>query len=919
MSGPLNKAEIETGRKREEENLRRFATVVRDSNDAIMISDFEGRITAWNRGAELMYGYTEKDALQMTLWQITPSNKTAEKKNFIRRLVEGETITSFETQRVTKDGRILDVWMTVTKLVDDAGKPIGIASTDRDITMRKREAEEASRMVTVVRDSNDAITIQNFEGTITAWNRGAELMFGYSEQEALTMKIWQLAPPNKAAEQKDFNRRLFAGEKVTSFETQRLTKDGHVLDVWLTVTKLVDNGGIPIGIATTERNITEQKKAEKLLADSETRYRLLFESAKDGIFIVDAVTGLVVDVNPFLNDLLGYPQEQLIGKHLWEIKTFKDIMASKEYFLELQEKKCIRYEDLPIETADGHKIKVEFVSNLFLINDRKMVQCNIRDITDRKRVEEALRQSEERFRILFEQAADIILQLEITPEGIPVIREANSATFRTLGYKRDELIGQPVSFINEAETDASNVVAERRQNVLSGTGTVFEAKHRCKDGTVRDFECSATEMQIGSKTFAIVVERDITKRKQLEEQLRVAQKMEAIGSLAGGIAHDFNNLLSVILNYTEFSIEKMREGDPVRNDLLKVKNAGERAAALTHQLLAFSRRQVLQPVVLDLNNVTTDLDKMLRRIIGENIDFVLVLAPDLGVVRADPGQIEQVLMNLVVNARDAMSKGGKLTIETSNVEIDEKYVACHMALKPGSYVQLRVTDTGMGMDKQTKARLFEPFFTTKEKGKGTGLGLSMVHGFVKQSNGDILVYSEPGQGTTFKIYLPRDISSTKATVIKPSTVPKQTTGTETVLVVEDEEELRDIVVRTLDEAGYTVLNAADGDEALKVSAGHAGDIQLLLTDVVMPRMNGWVLAQQLKKTRPALKVLYMSGYTDDVIVRHGELDPGIPFLGKPFTAENLMQKVREVLDSGITGLADKHEKKLKTDAGMMEL
>ncbi|MBN2037965.1 MAG: response regulator, partial [Chitinispirillaceae bacterium] len=397
-----------------------------------------------------------------------------------------------------------------------------------------------------------------------------------------------------------------------------------------------------------------------------------------------------------------------------------------------------------------------------------------------------------------------------------------------------------------------------------------------------------------------------------------SQKMEAIGSLAGGIAHDFNNLLSVILNYTGFAIEDMREGDPVRNDLLKVKNAGERAAVLTRQLLAFSRRQVLQPVALDLNQVATDLDKMLRRTIGKDIDLVLVLAPDLGVVRADPGQIEQVLINLVVNARDAMHKGGRLTIETSNAEIDEEYVACHMALKPGSYVRLTLTDSGCGMDEKTKARLFEPFFTTKEKGKGTGLGLSMVHGFVKQSNGDILVYSEPGQGTTFKIYLPRDLSGTKATVIKPPTVPKQTTGTETILVVEDEEELRTIAGRILELAGYKVLIAADGDEALKVSAGHAGDIQLLLTDVVMPRMNGWMLAQQLKKTRPALKVIYMSGYTDDVIVRHGEFDPGIPFLSKPFTAEAMMRKVREVMDSGITGLAGRHEKTVKPDTGMTE-
>ncbi len=557
-----------------------------------------------------------------------------------------------------------------------------------------------------------------------------------------------------------------------------------------------------------------------------------------------------------------------------------------------------------------------------LVKERTAALTN--EITERKREEEALRQSDARFRILFEQAADIILQLEITPEGMPVIREANSATFRLLGYERDELIGQPVSFI-DAALDASKVVGERRENVLSGPGTVFEARHRCKDGTVRDFECSGTEMQVGSKTFAISVERDITDRKRveaerekLEEQLRVSQKMEAIGSLAGGIAHDFNNLLSVILNYTDFAMEGMREGDPVRDDLLKVKKAGERAAALTHQLLAFSRKQVLQPVPLNLNQIAAGVEKMLRRILGEDIDFVQVLAPDLGLTLVDPGQIEQVLMNLVVNARDAMHEGGKLTIETSNTEIDEEYVACHMAVKPGSYVQLTVTDTGCGMDEQTKARLFEPFFTTKEKGKGTGLGLSTVYGIVKQSGGNISVYSEPGQGTTFKIYLPRDLSATTVTAIKPPTVLRRSTGAETILVVEDEEELRKVARRILDAAGCTVLTAADGDEALLISARHAGDIHLLLTDVVMPRMSGRVLAQELSKTRPALKVLYMSGYADNAIVHHGVLDAGTHFLGKPFTADDLTRKVREVLDGGITDLADGHEQAVKPEAGMTE-
>jgi CheY-like chemotaxis protein len=374
--------------------------------------------------------------------------------------------------------------------------------------------------------------------------------------------------------------------------------------------------------------------------------------------------------------------------------------------------------------------------------------------------------------------------------------------------------------------------------------------------------------------------------------------MEAIGSLAGGVAHDFNNLLSVILSYTDFSINALRDEDPLKPDLLEVKKAADRAAVLTRQLLAFSRKQVLQPVALSLNQSVAGLDKMLQRILGEDIDLVRRLAPELGLTLADPGQIEQVLMNLVVNARDAMPAGGKITIETSNMEIDEEYAARHLAVKPGPYVQLAVTDTGCGMDEQTRARIFEPFFTTKELGKGTGLGLSTVFGIVKQSGGNIWVYSELGRGTTFKVYLPRDLSATTATAIKPATVPRSSMGTETILVVEDEEALLKVALRALGAAGYTVLTTADGREALLLSAQHAGHIHLLLTDVVMPHMSGTVLAQEVLKKRPTIKVMYMSGYTDDSIVHHGVLDAGTRFLAKPFTSADLARKVREVLDEG---------------------
>jgi nitrogen-specific signal transduction histidine kinase/CheY-like chemotaxis protein len=402
---------------------------------------------------------------------------------------------------------------------------------------------------------------------------------------------------------------------------------------------------------------------------------------------------------------------------------------------------------------------------------------------------------------------------------------------------------------------------------------------------------------------------DITARKHTEEalhrseeQLRQAQKMEAVGKLAGGVAHDFNNLLTVINGQTALSLRRLSQDDPVYRKLETIKEAGERAASLTRQLLAFSRKQIMQPKVLDLNQAIFETNKMLQRLIGEDIDLLIGLMPDLGKVKADPGQIEQVLMNLTVNARDAMPKGGKLTIETQNVYVDEEYSSRHLSVRPGRYVMLAVSDTGCGMDAATQERIFEPFFTTKETGKGTGLGLSTVYGIVKQSGGNVWVYSEVGRGTTFKIYLPCVASA--AEEFKAITNDAMgTPGTETVLLVEDEEMVRNMTREILHESGYRVLEAKHGHEALLVSERHDGPIHLMLSDVVMPRMSGRELAEQLSPTRREMKVLYMSGYTDDAIVHHGVLDEGMAFIEKPFTPNALTRKLREVLGAPLAAQA----------------
>jgi len=389
---------------------------------------------------------------------------------------------------------------------------------------------------------------------------------------------------------------------------------------------------------------------------------------------------------------------------------------------------------------------------------------------------------------------------------------------------------------------------------------------------------------------------DRAENRLLEVQLRQSQKVEAVGRLAGGIAHDFNNLLTAIIGYSDILLHDLGANNPLKADVIEIKKAGQRAATLTSQLLAFSRKQVLQPRVLDLNEVVADMDKMLRRLIGEDIELVTHFGPELGRVKADPGGLEQVLMNLTVNARDAMPQGGNLTIETSNAELDDAYARKHIAVVPGSYVMLAVSDNGCGMDAETQSHLFEPFFTTKELGKGTGLGLSTVYGIVKQSGGYIWVDSEPGTGTTFKIYLPR-VSETKETEAFIQEKTEMLTGSETVLVVEDESTVRNLVRSLLQRSGYTVLEATHGEEALRTVVRQEGTIHLMVTDVVLPHMSGRQLAERLATIRPNVRVLYISGYTDNAIVKHGVLDPEIAFLQKPFTPEALLRKVRDVLDA----------------------
>ena len=620
------------------------------------------------------------------------------------------------------------------------------------------------------------------------------------------------------------------------------------------------------------------------LESAEQRYRLLFERSLAGI-IRTTLDGPILDCNQACARILGYAsREELmaspIADHYFDPEDRNTFTAKlkKEKSLSNYER-CLRRKDGSPVWLLGSAHLVEGKDGVPAVNEETFI-----DITERKKAEET-------FRKAFDANPEPMTISSIA-EGRYI--DVNEAFLRVTGHMREEVIGHTADELNfwekpEARTDLVSTLR------TEGSVRNLEITYRTKSGEQRIALDSSDIIEVGGQKCMISILRDMTEQKSLEKQLRQSQKMEAVGQLTGGIAHDFNNMLGVIIGYSEVVTERLEGNEPLQRKCEQITKAAQSAASLTRQLLAFSRQQVLEPKFLDLNSIVRNMEKILRRLIGEDISFSTGLGATLGSIKADQGQIEQVIINLVVNARDAMPHGGKVRIETSAVELNGEYSKKHLPQLPGSYVLLTVSDTGMGMDADTQARIFEPFFTTKEVGKGTGLGLSTVYGVVRQFDGFIWVYSEPGHGTTFKIYLPRT-TQTPEVMKSNNRLGRTTRGTETILLVEDEEALRELTRSLLADQGYNVLEAARPERAIEIAKLYKDTIHLLLTDMVMPGMNGRVLAETLAPVRPDMRVVYMSGYTG---FNHAALtDAKLILLSKPFTKDNLLSKVQEVLGLG---------------------
>jgi PAS domain S-box-containing protein len=741
--------------------------------------------------------------------------------------------------------------------------------------------------------ATDAIVTIDEQSFILFVNKSAERIFGYSISEMMHQPLTMLIPrylhqPHRSSVGKYPNK----DRKRASWKSLKLTglhRSGHEFPLEVSLGEHVrGKKHIYTGII---QDLSQRRNSEALLHQSQEKFASMVHSSPDAITLRSLPDRRYLEVNEGFTRLTGYTSEEVLGKTPGELNLWVEQQPHQTTLQLVETYGQVRGEEFRFRTKSG-EIRFGRVSAACVtINGQNCMLAITHDITDRKHAEERLQESESNFRSLVRDSPYGIFRVTLDGQLLQV----NPALVAMLGYDSDvELLR-----CNMEKDIYSDPLS--RQRLLRDHGRekdlrAVEVDWRRKDGSIITVRMNGHRVLKNDNLLAYfeVFAEDITEYRVLERQLLQSQKMEAIGRLAGGIAHDFNNLLSVILGHNDILEQQVGSNAHLRKSLEATRSAAERAASLTMQLLAFSRKQVVEPAVIDLNKSVVEIQKLLHRVIGEDIELAIRLQPDLGYVKADPGQLGQVLMNLAVNSRDAMPTGGKLAIETANVEVDDTYVRQHLGARPGSFVMLAVSDTGLGMDSDVLSHIFEPFFTTKDPGKGTGLGLSMVYGIIKQNNGYIMAYSEPGRGTTFKIYLPRTSDDLAATHKLQTEIRG---GSESILVVEDEVALRQLTCVLLQDAGYTVLEASEVEDAISTAKDSRCKIDLLLTDVVMPRLEGRGLANQLLALRPDMKILFMSGYTDDVIVHREALTKGAMLVQKPFTKATLLRKVREALES----------------------
>jgi PAS domain S-box-containing protein len=895
----------------------------------IVVLDLDRRVRMCNAAFEQLFGYEIQHILNVELESIlAPLDRVVEVAQFIQRAANGHSIR-LRTKRKHRNGSLIDVQAFGAPFVLN-GTTIGSFGMYEDIS-NQRLAEDAQRYAeekfrSLFENAIEGIFQITPEGRFLSANPALARMCGYSSPAEVLEKVDDVGrvlyvDPRRREE---FKREIEHRGVVHGFEYQIRRKDGT--KIWLSKNARAVRGedGRILHYEGTVEDITDRKRSEleRQAATEIVRAVSVSENLDDLLHSIHAALKKVLYAEncfialrepstggfqfPFFIDQLdcASPPSSAVERSsvAYVYRTGQAMLIPRNRFDQLVHLGEVDPAEIPAPSWLGVPLRAPAATIGVLVvqhHDRANVYTE-RDLEflssvgdqiafaiERKRGEERMRESEARLRLLVEQLPAVLWTVDSNLR----FTSALGAGLARLGLKPDQIVGMPLlEYFETSDQTFLPIAAHRR--AVSGEPVTFHVEW--KDGS---YACHVEPLRGsgGEIVGAICMALDVTDRKQLEEQFRQAQKMEAVGRLAGGIAHDFNNLLMVIQGYADLLTDRLPPGQVLRRNAEQIQMAAQRATSLTQQLLAFSRKQMLAPKVLNIQAVVSDMEKILRRLIGEDIELETSWEKDLWLVKADRSQIEQVIMNLAVNARDAMPHGGRLTIETANVELDSSFASTPSVLAPGKYAMLAVTDNGCGMDAKTQAHVFEPFFTTKEKGRGTGLGLATVYGIVKQSGGYVWVYSEPAHGTTFKIYLPRIEEETPAgdsDRIDSRSLPR---GTEMVLLVEDEKGVRELAREYLEMSGYAVIEAEDGHTALELAAMHAGPIHLVLTDVVMPGISGRELAERIVNIRPGIKVLYMSGYTDQAIVHHGILGSEGVLLQKPFTLATLAAKLREVL------------------------
>jgi two-component system, cell cycle sensor histidine kinase and response regulator CckA len=895
----------------------------------IVVLDLTGRILLCNPAFESLFGYHQAEILGAELDSLlSPGDSVAEAVALSRKAAAGIVVRE-NAKRLRSDGSLVDVQILGVPISVE-GKLIGSFGMYEDITMRRRaekaqlEAEERFR--SLFENATEGIFQTTTDGRYLSVNPALARMCGFPSPAEMILSVQDLgqelyADP-KVRDQ--FKRLIEANGSVKDFEYEVRRKDGA--KIWISENAHVvrDGDGEILSYEGMIEDITARRRSElerqvtfeiihavNVTDNLDDLLRLIHIALKKVLYAENCFVALYEPATamfhfPFFVDQFDQaPPPQRVGRsctaHVY--RSGKAMLIPQRVFDLLAEQGEVELVGTPSPSWLGVPLRTPAATigvlvvqhyedeNAYTERDQEFLASvggQIALAIERKRSEEKVRESEARLRVLVEQLPAVLWTVDKDLR----FTSALGAGLTRLGLKPNQIVGMSLlDYFETADQTFLPIAAHRRS--VGGEPMTFHVEwksgsYACHVEPLRDLD--------GQVSGAICMSLDITDRKQLEEQLRQAQKMEAVGRLAGGIAHDFNNLLMVIQGYGDLLVERLPTGDPLHRNAEQIQMAAQRASSLTRQLLAFSRKQMLAPKILNVHSVVADMEKILRRLIGEDVQLETSSVPDLGLVKADRSQIEQVILNLAVNARDAMPQGGRLTIETANVELDASYSHPPAVLSPGKYVMLAVTDNGCGMDTETQTHVFEPFFTTKEKGKGTGLGLATVYGVVKQSGGYVWVYSEPGRGTSFKIYLPRieerTVPAGREGVTETS--PPQR-GSETILLVEDEKGVRELARDYLTTTGYTVVEAEDGHTALELAAMHVGPIHLLLTDVVMPGISGKELAERVGQIRPGIKILYMSGYTDQAVVHHGILENDAVLLQKPFTLTTLASKLREIL------------------------